>query len=92
VHLRDRYLSLVLLLQTFGLRFSMVCARITRLSARTSRVIKPPCRPKGARRREGRTIVQRQRDSLCVRLTSHKTLTPTLLAIVDTSLSQVVSP
>ena len=46
----------------------------------------PPCRPKGARRREGRTIVQRQRDSLCVRLTSHKTLTLTLLAIVDTSL------
>ena len=39
--------------------------RITRLSARTSRGIKPPCRPKGARRREGRTIVQRQRESLC---------------------------
>ena len=38
-----------------------------------SRGIKPPCRPKGARRREGRTIVQGQRDSLCVRLTSHKT-------------------
>jgi hypothetical protein len=30
--------------------------------------------------------LQRQRDSLCVRLTSHKTLTPTLLAIVGTSL------
>ena len=62
----------------------MVCARITRLSARTSRGIKPSYRPKGARRREGRTIVQRQRDSLCVRLTSHKTLAPTLLAFVGT--------
>ena len=79
------HLELLTSLRTFGILWLSTVADLRLKILHKVRPHQPPFRPnyqasrrpKGARRREGRTIVQRQRDSLCVRLTSHKTLTPT---------------